>query len=200
MKYVRVSLVIQTIQPLQNDQTSYRKSSLKSAPPSICQVIIFPSRGPVVWRQKKRQRLIEHFFSDHPRRIQLQHCLEISEITVYLRKNNQSLSDSQLQSETRPCNELSYFLPFSPSLFLPLSPYLHLSLFLPLSLCLSHSLSSYSILFTLLLSLLLSSLSPTNTPPTSSLLPQPSIGLIPHGIPSGDYCGRPEGGAHAQTA
>lgn len=36
--------------------------------------------------KQKEQQLIGHFFSDHPRRIQLQHCLEISEITVYLRK------------------------------------------------------------------------------------------------------------------
>ncbi len=67
---------------------SYHKSVQNSKPSSISEVIIFLTIGPVVWRPKQQQ-LIGHFFSDHPRRIQLQHCLEISEITVYLRKNNQ---------------------------------------------------------------------------------------------------------------
>lgn len=39
---------------------------------------------------------------DHPRRIQLQQCLEISKITVYLRKNNQGLSAAHLWQESRP--------------------------------------------------------------------------------------------------
>lgn len=40
--------------------------------------------------------------SDHPRRIQLQQCLEISKIAVYLRKNNQGLSAAHLWQESRP--------------------------------------------------------------------------------------------------
>lgn len=78
---------------------------------------------------EKRKQLIG-LFSDHPRRFQLQHCLEISEITVYLRKNNQRLSDSRLYQETHLCNKVSHFSSLSfLSLFIFLYPqYLYYSL------------------------------------------------------------------------
>lgn len=58
--------------------------------------------------------------SDHPRRIQLQQCLEISKITVYLRKNNQGLSAAHLWQESRPVMKslispsLLYLLTYTP--------------------------------------------------------------------------------------
>lgn len=61
---------------------------------------------------KKEEQFVGHFFSNLPRGIQLQHCLEICKITVYLRKHNQSLSDSQLWQETDCCNEVSCFFSF----------------------------------------------------------------------------------------
>lgn len=77
------------------------------------------------------QQLMVHFPLDHPRRIQLQQCLEISKITVYLRKNNQGLSAAHLQQESRPVMKSlispsllyllryisHYILHFSPSVF-----------------------------------------------------------------------------------
>ena len=105
-----------------------------------------------------------------------------------------------------------------PSLFLPLSPHLHLSSFpplfsLPLSLCLIHLFLLYSTLFfstfSLFLLLLLLPLSTlifsflyfahqhtSKKHPSSSLPPS----CPPRSIATGNYCQRPEGGAHTQRA
>lgn len=143
------------------------------------------------------------FFSDHPWRIQLQQCLEISEITVYLRKTIRAYLIPSFSRRHVPVMK-SLISPLSPpSLFLPLSPYLHLSLFFPLLFCpfflcwipvpfLSFSLIFPSFLFFSFL------IFPFLSPHTSLFLSPPSY--PPHSIATGDYCGRPEGGAHTQRA
>lgn len=76
------------------------------------------------------QQLMVHFPPpDHPRRIQLQQCLEISKITVYLRKNNQGLSAAHLQQESRPVMKslispsLLYLLRYISHYILHFSPF-----------------------------------------------------------------------------
>lgn len=54
------------------------------------------------WAQKSSTAVNGTPPPDHPRRIQLQQCLEISKIAVYLRKNNQGLSAAHLWQESRP--------------------------------------------------------------------------------------------------
>lgn len=105
----------------------------------------------------------------------------------------------------------------APSLFLPLSPHLHLSSFpplfsLPLSLSLIHLFLLYSTLFSPPFLFSSSSSSSVHSdllvcvlcPPTHLRKKNPSSSLPPscppRSIATGNYCQRPEGGAHTQRA
>lgn len=72
------------------------------------------------------------FFSDHPSRIQLQLCLEISrDYSVSKKKTIRAYLIRSFSRRHVPAVKSLISALSAPSLFLPLSPHLHLSSFLP---------------------------------------------------------------------